>query len=197
MGSNFVQKVHIARSWLGRHSIQTWFHQKWCPESFASLTLWHTSTNAHLITPYPMGGQIFKGIFFCNSYWRFRFRSRKNTINWTYPNSPSVFWFLSYLTHFFWENWKKKDSLGSFLQGIWICNQNCKKITLKISPPPKEWAFVVVRHLARGMKISALHLWWSQFWIKCRPSHDRAKCTFLDQVPNHGTKKNWTSIHSQ
>ena len=145
----------------------------------------------------PYGRSDFQRDFFCNSYWRFRFRSRKNTINWTYPNSPSVFWFLSYLTHFFWENWKKKDSLGSFLQGIWICNQNCKKITLKISPPPKEWAFVVVRHLARGMKISALHLWWSQFWIKCRPSHDRAKCTFLDQVPNHGTKKNWTSIHSQ
>ena len=60
---NWSRKVHFAQSWLGRHSIPTWFHQKWWPENFTLLALRQTTTNAPSIIPYPMGGQIFKVIF--------------------------------------------------------------------------------------------------------------------------------------
>ena len=63
-GLNWSRKVHFAQWWLGRHSISTWFHQIWWPENFTLLALWRTITNAPSIIPYPMGGQIFKVIFF-------------------------------------------------------------------------------------------------------------------------------------
>ena len=125
------RKVHFVWSWLGRHSIQTRFHQKWCPENFTPLAPWHTSTNAHSIIPYPMGGQIFKVIFlqfwlkiqipckklreesvflfckFLQEHLQNQEKLQKTKLTLTYPQ---FFQFLSYLTHFLWEYWKKKDS---------------------------------------------------------------------------------------
>ena len=148
------RKVHFARSWLGRHFIQTWFHQRWCPENFTPLAQWRTTTNAHSILPYPMGGQIFKVIFlqswlkihiickrlreesvflFCKfpqEHLRNQEKLRKTELTLTYPE---FFLLLSYLTNLLRECWE--SFLESFLQGIWIFNPNCKKITLKIWPP--------------------------------------------------------------
>ena len=49
---------------------------------------------------------------------------------------PQFLWFWSYLTHFLWEYWKKKDS---FFRQVFARNLNlqsvAKKFTLKILPP--------------------------------------------------------------
>ena len=45
-----------------------------------------------------------------------------------------------------------------------------------------EGAFVVVCRRARGVKFSGHHFLWNQVGIDCRPNHDRAKRTFLDQI---------------
>ena len=56
--------VHFARPWISWYSIQSWFHQKCCRKYFNPLAPWHTTTNARSISPYPIGVQFLKVIFF-------------------------------------------------------------------------------------------------------------------------------------
>ena len=73
------RKGYFAWSWLGRHSVLTWFHQKWCQEHFTPLALWQTTINGLSIIPYPI--YIYIGVKF--SKWLFlQFWLQKHLLNW-------------------------------------------------------------------------------------------------------------------
>ena len=62
-----------------------------------------------------------------------------------------------------------------------------------------------MQKFARGVKFSVHHFWWNRVWIKWRPNHDRAKCSFPNQIINVThvilcsflTKKQWNYVAAE